>query len=233
MRMEGPMRTLDDILRESASQLHSRLCPRQVLGARMGLVAGCELGLELPRSDKRLLAIVETDGCIVDAIVAATGCRVGRRTLRIEDYGKVAATFVDVDSMRCLRIVPRAEARTAALGYAPQAKSPWEAQLIGYQRMPDVELLTWCRVLLATPLEAILGRPGVRVRCEGCGEEVINQREVVRDGTVLCPACAGDAYYRLGESSRPLGRSHEPNASMRIPPVTPKDHPRCYLCSLP
>jgi formylmethanofuran dehydrogenase subunit E len=200
------MRTLDDILHESASQ-HTRLCPRQVLGARMSLLAGRELGLDLPRSDKGLLVIVETDGCIADAISAATGCSVGRRTLRIEDYGKVAATFVNVETGCCLRLVPRAEARTTAWNYAPQAASSWEAQLIGYQCMPDAELLAWRWVLLAKPLEAILGRPGVRVQCKGCGEEVINQREVVRGGNVLCLGCAGSAYYRMGESSSLSGRS--------------------------
>lgn len=88
------MTTLTDILAQSATR-HQRVCPRQVLGARLGLLAGLLLDLPLPQSDKRLVAIVETDGCFVDGISAATGCHVGRRTLRVEDYGKVAATLVD------------------------------------------------------------------------------------------------------------------------------------------
>lgn len=186
--------SLEDILRRSAAS-HTRICPRQVLGARMALLAGRELGLGLPRDDRRLLAIVETDGCFVDAITAATNCTIGRRTLRIEDYGKVAATFVDVESPRALRVHPRPDSRVNALRHAPGGTSRWRAQLIGYQRMPDAELLAWDWVELAKPLDVILGRPGVRSRCEGCGEEVINQREVVRDGRVLCPGCAGSCYY--------------------------------------
>src|SRR5262245_57508692 len=94
--LSGPSHTspLKEILRVSSAQ-HRRLCPRQVLGARMGMLAGDVLGVKLPQTDKRLLTIVETDGCMVDGIVAATHCRLGRRTLRVEDYGKVAATFVD------------------------------------------------------------------------------------------------------------------------------------------
>src|SRR5688572_19018238 len=84
-----------DMLEASAAH-HTRLCPRQVLGLRMGLLAGQLLRLELPRTDKRLIAIVETDGCTTDGIMAATGCSVGRRTMFIRDWGKVAATFIDV-----------------------------------------------------------------------------------------------------------------------------------------
>src|SRR5512144_811516 len=104
------MHTLDAILAESVKR-HKHLCPRQVLGARMGLLAAELLGSELPRSDKRLLAIAETDGCTVDGLIAATGCRVGSRTLRILDFGKVAATFTDIYTETSLRITPSLQAR--------------------------------------------------------------------------------------------------------------------------
>ena len=210
------MRTLDDILHESASQ-HTRLCPRQVLGARMGLLAGRELMLELPRSDRRLLAIVETDGCVLDAIIAATGCRPGRRTLRVEDHGKLAATFVDVETGAALRVSPHHAARDAASRYTPGAESRWHAMLFGYQRMPDAELLLWQWVSLATPLEAVLGRPDLRVCCDACAEEVINQREVSRGGRVLCRACAGDTYYRprMTAASHLAGEAPSPGCEIR------------------
>jgi formylmethanofuran dehydrogenase subunit E len=82
-------------------ELHPRLCPRQVLGARIGLQAGALLGLDLPRADKRLLALVETDGCFADGVSVATGCWLGRRTLRLLDYGRVAAMLVDISTGRC------------------------------------------------------------------------------------------------------------------------------------
>ena len=50
---------------------------------------------ELPQTDKRLYTFVETDGCFADGVMVATGCSLGHRTLRLIDYGKVAATFVD------------------------------------------------------------------------------------------------------------------------------------------
>jgi len=33
--------------------------------------------------------------------------------------------------------------------------------------------------------------------CAVCGEEIINEREVVVDGRFLCHSCAGDVYYRF------------------------------------
>jgi formylmethanofuran dehydrogenase subunit E len=141
---------MQKMLENSASR-HSHLCPRQVLGVRMGLYAGELLGLELPRQDKRLLVIVETDGCMLDGVGEATQCWPGKRTLRVEDYGKVAATFVDTQTGRAVRIVPAHGCRTRALDFAPEAKGKWQGQLIGYQRMPAQELFSVTEVELNTP----------------------------------------------------------------------------------
>lgn len=195
--------TLDELLRQSAT-LHGHLCPRQVLGVRIGLLAGRLLNLEVPRRDKRLLVVVETDGCAADGVSVATGCWVGRRTLRVEDFGKVAATCVDTTTDCAVRIAPRSQARNLAASYAPEAESHWEAQLLGYQRMPDDELLAWKGVTLTTPVAKIVSRPGLRVICDRCGEEVMNEREIIRDGVILCRACAGGAYYHASDSANGL-----------------------------
>jgi len=191
-----PPSKLQDLLQVSACH-HHKLCPRQALGARIGLVAGVILEIPLPQPEKRLIAIAETDGCFVDGISAATGCYVGRRTLRIEDYGKAAATFIDSRTGQAIRIAPRHNIRALAWDYAPGAKNKWEAQLIGYQCIPDAQLLSWQRVELTTPLKEIIGRAGERVTCASCGEEIINQRQRMRQDTILCQSCAGPAYYRI------------------------------------
>jgi len=191
------MHTLDVILAESAKR-HKHLCPRQVLGARMGLCAAEILGLELPRNDKRLLVIAETDGCAVDGLIAATGCRVGSRTLRILDFGKVAATFTDTFAGVSVRIAPAYEARKLATLYASAAHSNWESMLLGYQVMPVPALFTVQYVQLKTPLSEMISRPGRKTICDVCGEEIINGRESLGNGNVLCRACAGDGYYVVG-----------------------------------
>jgi formylmethanofuran dehydrogenase subunit E len=194
------IRTLDEILCESASR-HRHLCPRQVLGARMGLYAGELLGLDLPRGDKRLLAISETDGCAVDGLIAATGCRVGSRTLRILDFGKVAATFIDTHTEQAVRLAPNPLARSLAPEYAPVARNDWMAMLVGYQRMPVEKLLCFKQVHLNLSLKDVVSKPGRKSRCELCGEEIINGRELVREDSVLCRSCAGERYYQILELS--------------------------------
>lgn len=187
---------MDDLLKASAVH-HHKICPRQVLGVRIGLLAGRLLEISLPQPEKRLLAIAETDGCFVDGVSTATGCYVGRRTLRIEDYGKTAVTFVDTLTEQAIRVAPRASAREQAWEFAPSARNKWESQLIGYQHMPDELLFRWQWVQLTVPVKQIIGQPGRRVTCEVCGEEIINQREVMHEGTTLCRSCAGYSYFRL------------------------------------
>ena len=194
------MQTLDSILNESAKR-HKHLCPRQVLGARMGLLAADLLGIELPRIDKRLLVISEADGCFVDGLIVATGCRVGSRTLRLLDFGKVAATFVDTYTEETIRIVPRREARLVSSGHAPDSSSNWESMLLGYQVMPVTELFVVQQVKLKMSLSEIISRPGRKSICEVCGEEIMNGREVLNNGVVLCRTCAGDGYYHYSVDS--------------------------------
>ena len=189
------VRLLSDLLDESASR-HKHLCPRQVLGARLGLLGVQLLGVDLPNVDKRLLVIIETDGCFADGVSVATDCTIGARTLRVIDHGKIAATFVDTQTGRAVRIVPRHESRALAQQVVPQAQSRWHAQLEAYQIMPDDELFTVQPVELTLSLEKLLSKPGRKAICDACGEEIINEREVIQEGRTLCRACAGDSYWQ-------------------------------------
>ena len=190
-----PEQTLDHLLDLSA-QRHRHLCPRQVLGVRIGLAGAAALGLDVPCPDKRLLVILETDGCFADGVEVATGCTVGHRTLRVEDYGKIAATFADVKTGRAVRVAPRLDARQKACEFAPDEKRHYFAQLQAYQVMPEADLLTFQTVVLNTSVEEIISRAGVRVNCDLCGEEIINEREVWVNGHVLCRSCAGQSYFK-------------------------------------
>jgi formylmethanofuran dehydrogenase subunit E len=182
-------------LSQSADRHAGRLCPRQVLGVRMGLAGAAALGLEIPVRNKRLLVISETDGCFVDGLEAVTGCSVGHRTLRVQDYGKVAATFVDTIEHTALRFSPQPDVRERAFSYAPEQQKHYFAQLYGYQRMPTEELFSCQPVILRTPITDLVSRPGLRLNCQECGEEIINERQVWVGERCLCRACAGESYY--------------------------------------
>ena len=201
------------ILLEQTADRHKHLCPRQVLGVRIGLAGAVALDLAAPRNDKRLLVILETDGCFADGVEVATGATIGHRTLSVVDYGKVATTFVDVKTGVAIRLAPRLDVRQRVRSYAPEERRHYFAQLKGYQVMPDDELLTMQEVQLTTPVEDLISRPGVRVNCTSCGEEIINEREVWRQDMALCQACAGPAYYAVAKpilscEARPLVSAH-------------------------
>lgn len=189
------MGTLQTFLQQSASR-HSHLCPRQVLGVRIAMAGLAAFQLPAPPPRARLLVIAETAGCFVDGLEVVAGVTVGHRSLRIEDYGKVAATFVDLESRCALRIAPVKDLRSRAQGYAPAGeKRRYFIQLHAYQVMPERELLSIQPVELNPPLAALLGRAGARTICRRCGEEIINLREVKVGGQTVCQACAGFAYY--------------------------------------
>ena len=187
-------------LLEKSMQDHDHLCPRQILGVRIGLAGMKALGFDAPPLKKQLLVITETDGCFVDGVVAATGCTVGHRTLRVEDYGKTAVTFVDTKSGRSVRVAPVLDIRQKAYAYAPDEPRHYFAQMRAYQVMPDEEMVTIQEVVLHRSVKQIVSRPGVRVNCDVCGEEIINEREILQEGLTLCRTCARDGYYGVRQS---------------------------------
>ena len=192
--VEPPLsaRQFDDLLDE-AVRFHGHECPGQVLGVRMAL-AGCRsVGIERPRSaGKRLVVFVEIDRCATDAIQALTGVSIGKRTLKSLDYGKMAATFVDVGAGMAVRVTARDSARARATEWAPEASESREAQIIAYRVMPEQDLLKIDRVVIAP---GWLDRRRLRVFCDACGEGINYQREVLVGGRRLCRPCSGESYY--------------------------------------
>lgn len=182
-------------LLDISSRDHSHLCPRQILGVRLGLLGMRSLGFEEPPAKKRLLVIVEADGCFADGVSAGTGCTVGHRTLRVEDYGKTAAVFVDTATGLAVRISPALDVRARAYDYAPDEPRHYFAQMQAYQIMPDEVMFSVRPVVLNTPVAAIVSRPGMRVNCSNCGEEIMNEREVKVGEQILCKTCADGGYY--------------------------------------
>lgn len=191
--------TLDfeKLLAESA-KVHGHLCPGQVLGVRMAMLGLRNIGVSDPRGAdrKKLIVFVEIDRCATDAIQSVTGCTLGHRTLKFLDYGKMAATFVNLAGGKAVRIIAREDAREIAKQMFPDAGDKYGAQLKAYTIMPDDELFRVSDVAVGIRPEDMPGRPLARTRCDACGEHVQDRREVPRGGRTLCRACAGGGYYR-------------------------------------
>jgi formylmethanofuran dehydrogenase subunit E len=190
------METLDELL-QRAEQSHGHMCAGQVLGVRMAML-GCQaVGVQDPRGADRksLIVFVEIDRCAADAVNTVTGCRLGKRTLKFLDYGKLAATFLNVKTGEAVRIVALESSREAANCAFPEIEKKYERQLRAYKQLPEEELFKLERVRVKLPPQDQPGRPVSRVSCDQCSEGINDHREVLRNDQTLCRACAGEAYY--------------------------------------
>jgi formylmethanofuran dehydrogenase subunit E len=197
--------SLDDYLRE-AEVAHGHLCAGQVLGVRLAMLGLEKLGIADPRGNKedrkRLVTFVEIDRCATDAISLVTGCRLGKRALKFRDWGKMAATFVDlgikdVRTGQAIRIAAKESSKALARSMHPEIESKNQQQMLAYREMEEDDLFTKHWVKVELPAEEFPGYKGERIVCSDCGEGVNFHRQVLRDGRVLCRACAGEQYYEV------------------------------------
>ncbi len=190
------MKSLEEYLRD-AEEAHGHLCAGQVLGVRMAMLGLRKLGMQDPQGKdrKRLVTFVEIDRCATDAVAVVTGCRLGKRALKFRDWGKVAATFVDVSTGDAYRIAARESSKQLARSMHPEIADKNQQQMLAYREIADEDLFEVQAVRVELPPEEFPGYKGERAVCDECGEGVNFRREVRREGRVLCRACAGERYW--------------------------------------
>jgi formylmethanofuran dehydrogenase subunit E len=191
------MKTLAEYL-EDAEAAHGHLCAGQVLGVRMAMFGLKKLGIEDPQGKdrKRIVTFVEIDRCATDAIMVVTGCRLGKRALKFRDWGKMAATFVDLETGKALRVAATESSKALAGTMHPELNNKNQQQMRAYQEMDDDQLFHSQWVQVDLPAEEFPGYKGERVVCAECGEGISYRREVRREGKILCRACAGEKYWK-------------------------------------
>jgi formylmethanofuran dehydrogenase subunit E len=191
------MESIDTLLKE-CERLHGHMCAGQLLGTRMALL-GCRLiGIDDPRgADRRKLIVwVEIDRCMADAISAVTGARLGKRSLKYVDYGKVAATFLNTESNQAVRLVALESSRALADERYPEMDDKRQRQFRAYKEATDDELFKTELVSIELSDFDLPGSPRSRVMCAVCGEGVNDGREVVdAEGDTLCRGCQRGTYY--------------------------------------
>ena len=193
------MEPIEDLL-ALAETAHGHLCAGQILGVRMAMLGCRRLGVDEPRGRdrKRLVTFVEIDRCATDAIGVVTGCRLGKRALKFRDWGKMAATFIDIPSDRAIRIAARESSKELARALHPEIENKNQQQMLAYRELSDADLFSegWVRVTL--PAKEFPGYKGDRLACAECGEGINYDRFVERGGQRLCQACAnpGERYYQ-------------------------------------
>jgi formylmethanofuran dehydrogenase subunit E len=188
-----------ETLLEGSARIHGHLCPGQVVGVRMAML-GCRLidldDPEHPDQIKKIVVYVEIDRCAADAIAYVTGAKLGRRSLKFVDHGIMAATFVNLESGKAVRILSTEQARDLVSQYAPGIVEKQRQQLEAYKLMPDEVLFQVQPVAVEVPVNDLPGPSRFKTRCEQCGQVVRDKKEVLRGGRVLCRICADGAYYR-------------------------------------
>lgn len=189
------------LLNESV-KIHGHLCPGQVLGVKMSVLGLKAIGITKPQGKDRksIIVFVEMDRCATDAVQSVTGCSLGHRTMKFMDYGKMAATYMNLKTGKAVRIIAREDSRRKAKEYFPEIENKYAAQLEAYKVMSDEELFDVREVVVKLRPEDMPGRPMRRVQCDSCGEYVQDMREVCRDGQVLCVPCAEGGYYEVKDS---------------------------------
>jgi formylmethanofuran dehydrogenase subunit E len=168
----------------------------------MALTGCAAIGIKDPKGAerKKLIVWVEIDRCMTDAISAVTGVRVGRRSLKVMDYGKVAATFLNSETGQAVRIVARDESRALADKLHPEVESKKDRQMLTYREASTDQLFTIHEVKVELSKFDQPGKPISRVSCESCGEGINDGREITReDGTVVCRPCTGVGYYQTNQ----------------------------------
>jgi formylmethanofuran dehydrogenase subunit E len=190
---------IEDLL-ALAETAHGHLCAGQILGVRMAMLGCRRLGIDEPRGRdrKRLVTFVEIDRCATDAIGVVTGCRLGKRALKFRDWGKMAATFIDIPSDRAIRVAARESSKELARALHPEIENKNQQQMLAYRELSDADLFSeeWVRVTL--PAKEFPGYKGDRLACAKCGEGINYDRFVERGGQRLCHACANpdERYYQ-------------------------------------
>jgi formylmethanofuran dehydrogenase subunit E len=206
------MESIDELL-DKCELVHGHLCPGQLLGVRIA-VLGCRLvGIQDPRGAdrKKLIVWVEIDRRMADAVGAVTGTRLGRRTLKFLDSGKVAATFLNVDTGDAVRVVALESSRCLADQRHPEIQNKKARQMHTYREVTNEELFAVNVVKVSLSEMDAPGHPRSRVMCRQCGEGVNDGREISEpDGSTLCRSCALGAYYQPRQKLVTNERSEKP-----------------------
>ncbi len=183
-------------LLDKATNFHGHLCAGQIVGVRIAMLGLRQLGLfdPLGADRKKIVVFVEVARCAADAIMTVTGCRVGKRSFKIIDNGKMAATFFDMTTGRAVRVALQPDIAATIVKKYP-AQDEKTAEKNAYMEMMDDDLFVTQDVEISLKDEDTPGTPVSKVRCTSCGETILDKREVLQDGNIFCRPCATGQFY--------------------------------------
>lgn len=169
------------LLKEAIAS-HGHVCAGIESGTRMAICGLQRIGIGDPKGAdrKKLIVFVEIDRCATDAIMSVTGCRPGKRTMKIMDYGKMAATFINLESGKAVRVISKARK---------------EGEMPNFVVAADEELFSITDVEVPLRPEDLPGRPVRTALCDSCGEKILDGRETEYQGKTVCKPCLNQNRY--------------------------------------
>jgi formylmethanofuran dehydrogenase subunit E len=183
-----------EVLFKKAQEFHGHVCPGIVLGTRLTIAGLRELGMNPHETNHNLIVYMEIDRCGADAVQAITGCSLGHRNLKHVDYGKFAATFVDIGTGKAVRVAVDEKDRAKHDGMEQKEV----IKILG--ELPEANILKIEQVHISVPEDDIPGFPRQKEKCTVCGEQIMDNRHLVLDGTVQCRNCGIKSYYTVLKS---------------------------------
>lgn len=165
---------------EQIGRFHGHVCPGLAMGYRMTKAAMA--ALKVSRSeDEEIVAIVENNACGVDAVQYMTGCTFGKGNLIFKDYGKHVYTFYNRKTKKAVRV-------SFNVGNLPKLIRTNKHEAINWiLTINDHEILD---VKETNVTEPELARTMKSVKCDSCGENVMETRIQNINGKNLCIPCS-------------------------------------------
>jgi len=108
----------------------------------------------------------------------------------------MAATFVNLETKRAFRIFSTEESRKLTAKYAPGVQDKHFQQLEAYKIMALDDLFVREEVSVDLGPGDLPGPTRFKAVCQRCHTVVRDQKEVQKNGRILCRPCASGAYYR-------------------------------------
>ena len=151
-----------------------------------------------------MVAIVENDACMIDAIQYITGCTMGKGNLIFRDHGKPVYTFILRNGEKAVRIAlkpafgmedlfpetteiqARMGAGTATAADGARMQELRSEMIEKILTAPLDEIYECKEVEPCIPERARIFRS---VPCAVCGEPVSEQKARVQDGNIVCIPC--------------------------------------------
>ena len=180
-----------DALVAEAGKFHGDICHGISIGTRMTMSGLKRIGISDPKGAdrKKLMVFVEIDRCTTDAIMALTGCRPGKRTMKIRDYGKMAATFINLETSKAARVV---------IKKTPDSSDGNNEEKPDFAKAPEEEIFVITDVEVTLRPEDMPGKPLRRIPCSRCGEIIMDGREIEHHNEFLCKPCFNNKdYYHI------------------------------------